>query len=248
MTIHRFYCPVPLPDADHVELPAELAHRVTRVLRLRPGNSVLLFDSRGREVRGRLTAIQPAVTAAIEESLPDVAWEAEVHLYAALIRPNRFEWIIEKGTELGVAAIYPIITTLTQVRTSEFGAERRGRWERIAVEAAEQSGRRTVPYLAEPRTWDQALAHPRGPAFLAWEGERLSGLPLASALPTTETDSLRVFVGPEGGFTDEEVLSARNQGVVTVSLGPTILRAETAAIVAVALARDVLQRRQANQP
>lgn len=236
--MHRFYVSSPLPESGAVILPREVAHRVSRVLRMRPGERLCLFDGTGREVEGILALDDQAASVTVLITRPAMPVSRRIVLYPALIRPNRFEWLIEKATELGVAAIHPVVTRYCQVRPAEFGGAKRARWERIAVEAAEQCGRRTVPLLGEPVELGGALGNIHGLLALPWEQERGSAPALGAFLRTQPADELALLIGPEGGFSADEVELARGNGATTVSLGPLVLRAETAAIAALAIAVD----------
>ena len=260
--MHRFHTATPLPAASDLTLAGPVAQQIARVLRLRPGDEVSLFDDAGCEVVATLAKVTPtAVTATVARTLPPAAPLPVLQLYQALIRPNRFEWLIEKATELGATAITPVLTAHCQVRPAELGQQRAERWRRIATEAAEQCGRRTLPRLAEPLPFATALTEASGLLLIAWEAERetatsigvavarwLAGRPVAT--PSDETaagatsdaaPAVSLFVGPEGGFTAEEIAAARRQGAIAVSLGPFILRAETAALAALALASEALR-------
>ena len=144
------------------------------------------------------------------------------------------DFLVQKCSELGVSRIVPVITARSVVRP---GPAKRGRWEKIAREAARQCGRADVPDIGDPVALAAALAAPELPRrrLMAWEGE--GGTPLRSRPDGVEPTAL--LVGPEGGFTAAEVEAARHAGFDTVTLGHRILRVETAAMVAVALVRDL---------
>ncbi len=245
--MHRFYLPPPLPAHGPFPLPAEVAHRVAHVLRMVPGERLRLFDGSGREIEAEIVAARgrEVVVAPIAE-LPPEPPVPVIHLYPALIRPHRFEWLLEKATELGVACVQPLVSERCQVRAAAFGAGKAARWRRIMVEAAEQCGRRDVPALASPLPWSAALAQARGLLLLPWEGEREAAPALGAALRAAEPDvgsarcPVAIFIGPEGGFSAAEVAAAQARGALTVSLGPHVLRAETAAVAALAIALDAL--------
>lgn len=233
-TVHRFYLPAPLPPGESVALTEEQARQAARVLRLAPGAPVVLFNGDGQEVPGTIEDCAPRrVTVRLGEpragrSCPVPA----IHLAQALIKADRFDWVVQKATELGVARITPLATSRTVVSLPvERARQRRERWQRIAVEAAEQSGRVTIPEIDEPATLDDLLPlMARIPALVCWENE---AMPLHRVrLPTA--GPLLVVIGPEGGFTREEIAAAVDAGARTVSLGPLILRSETAALAALA--------------
>jgi 16S rRNA (uracil1498-N3)-methyltransferase len=264
MAEHRFFAgDVPVtalePNAT-VVLPADAAHRIARVLRLRPGDRIRVFGE-GREFLCALVEAGRQVRVRVLTELPALPPQRRLVLYPALIRPNRFEWLIEKTTEVGVAAIVPVVSEHSAVRPEEIGASRQERWRRIAVEAAEQCGRRSVPPVAAPLPYAEALKGACGRIVLAWEGLRGAPSPPAPLPPrwrgesepsprtsqagpeieggsrsavgsTDEPEPIALFVGPEGGWSEAEVEAARAAGAQLIGLGPNVLRAETAAIVA----------------
>lgn len=177
-----------------------------------------------------------------------------VHLYPALIRSERFEWMLEKATELGVCSIHPIFSKRSVVKFAPSDFERkRSRWKKIALAAAKQSGRKELPRIFFPLNFNDAiqqckreiapvecsaLAEPRLAGFhrvnlILWESEEENNLfEFLTDLPLI---AVNLFVGPEGGFTIEEVTLAKKAGFQSVRIGENILRAETATIAAVSL-------------
>jgi 16S rRNA (uracil1498-N3)-methyltransferase len=242
----RYFVDQALPQAGTFRLEGEAGHRAARVMRLRTGDAIHLFDGSGREVAATIHRVAGGtVTVEIEAELPPEPPGPDLLLYPALIRSNRFEWLIEKATELGVAAIRPIITARCQVQPSEIRAGRSGRWRRIAVEAAEQCGRRTMPEIASPCAFDAALAAAGLPVLFPYEDSRTTSLPAGAALRDFAVHHgvppvLSIFIGPEGGFAGSEAGTAGSSGALVVSLGARVLRSETAAIAALAIARDTL--------
>lgn len=239
--MHRFFvAPEALATGD-VLLADALARRIARVLRLKAGDSVLLFDGSGleyevslekvgdREVRGRIVDRRPG--------RPEP--RLRLVLYQSLIKGERFDWVLEKGTELGVGAFVPLLCERNVVRPAGARAGRIERWRRVVVEAAEQCGRSVVPEVAPVADLETALSGATGLRILPWEGERSLSLRAllreeSARAEVARERSVSVFVGPEGGFTEEEVSTAQRAGVRTVSLGPRILRSETAGIAAAA--------------
>lgn len=237
MSEYRFYLGdnQDFREGSEVELDAAAAHRIAHVLRLRAGQPISVFGC-GREFRALLLADSPCVRVRLLEELPPLDCAApHLTLYQGLIRPNRFEWLIEKGTELGVTGFVPVLTERTAVRAVEIGPARLERWRRIGIEATEQSGGRRPPSIATPVSFDRALAL-AGPALiLAWEGSRTPPAPAERVRLRDAASDLSLLIGPEGGFSESEVARARYAGAVLIGLGPRTLRAETAAIVAAAL-------------
>lgn len=236
---HRFHVDLP-PGAVAglvVSLADPVAHQIARVLRMRSGDVVHLFDGHGGEWRAFIqSGGGSAVTATLDGFLDDPTPMRSVVLCLGLLKGEKFDWVIQKSTELGIAQIVPVVT-----ERSVPGAVRLARWRRIAVEASEQSGRTTIPEITPPMPLRDALNFQSvhlGPAcrVICWEDERtvpfLAPVRLARAAGTP----VFLYVGPEGGFSATEVDLAVGCGAQAVWLGSLILRSETAAIAAVTLA------------
>jgi 16S rRNA (uracil1498-N3)-methyltransferase len=236
--MHRFFVDFPLDGyvGRTLALPAPVAHQVGRVLRLRAGATIALLDGSGMAYpvhlidpgSGRVGAGEPV------ESEPRVA----ITLYVAPLKGDHFAYTLQKGTEIGAAAFVPVITARTVA--AEAGVAKLERWRRIAREAAEQSGRGRVPVVHAPQPFAAACATAAvGPALIPFEGERgrSLGATIRSLGPIA---TLGLFIGPEGGFTEAEIAVATAAGILPVTLGRRILRAETAAAVASALALAAL--------
>lgn len=220
------------------------AFHVAKVLRRREGDSLTLFDGKGGRYRGVIRAVSAAeVSGEIVETLsaPETA-AARLELYLGLLKPAHWEWALEKGTEIGVAAFVPVITPRTVVRISEISPAKCARWTKIMTAAAKQCGRGTIPELRQPAHFRDAIAEAcaKGLTLLGWEkgGETSTCPGLREALSGERAEGGRtvsLFIGPEGGFSDEEVELAGLKGARLFSLGPQTYRADTAAAVAAAL-------------
>ncbi len=216
-------------------LDDEAAHHVVNVLRCRPGERLELFDGAGNAWLGELRKTSPA-TVLIERTLErsGVESECEIILYQAMPKRDRFEWLLEKATELGVARIVPIETHRSVVRIPPDRVARKvNRWEKIVAGAARQSQRVVVPEIAEPQSMQQALqeADTSVQLFLHPDaGSRIRDI-------VEDASSVAIWVGPEGGFTEDEVALLSSAGT-SVSVGPRILRSETAGVVSVALVQE----------
>jgi 16S rRNA (uracil1498-N3)-methyltransferase len=243
--MHRFFVRPETLAASPVVLTGDQAHQIRRVLRMRPGDPAVLLDNRGQaydailESFGKDEACFVIHAARVAGGEPGL----RVTLYQAVLKGERFEWVLQKGTEVGVHAFVPLICERNVVDDMRAIEGRRARWERIIQEAAEQSGRARLPEL-RPAELFRAAVKPSAPddpqagmpRLLAWEGERALTLRAALAGCNLEPGAgIQLYVGPEGGFTDAEAALARQYEVKTVTLGPRILRAETAGPVVVAL-------------
>lgn len=239
--MRRFFVPTELSAGQAVELEPALAHRLRRVLRLGAGDALVLVDSGGREHEAVLERVDGSKAWAriVRErgTLPEAA--VEIVLYQSLIKGDRFEWVLEKGTELGVARFVPLLVQRDVVRPRAERSGRSERWQRIVREAAEQCGRSVLPAIAPPLGLSEALASAGGLRLLPWEEERTAGLRSVLREGLAERKQagrplVSIFVGPEGGFTRQEVETALGLGARVVSLGRRILRSETAGIATVA--------------
>ena len=217
------------------ELAGEDARHLTRVLRVEAGQRYEISDNRNVYLAEIEAARKESVVFRTLEKLPAPAPSARVVLYAALIKFDRFEWIVEKATELGVAEIFPVEAARSE-RGLERGAGKRAeRWRRIALEASQQSRRAFLPEIADAAPLARVLARPATHRFALDEAGDV--LPLLPALPAARsvTDTVAILTGPEGGWTEEERAAFTAAGWTPVSLGPLILRAETAVIAALAV-------------
>ena len=204
-------------------------HYLADVLRLAPGAPVEVFDGAGSAWDASFTGSELRLGERRPAPLPG----ATVWLAFALARGEKGDWIVQKGTELGVSRLVPWQAERSVVRLDpDRAAERARRWRRIAEEAARQCGRADVPQVAVPGTLAAALETPPGFARIAFHAG--AGTPLGG-LVRPEASGILAVVGPEGGFTDREVEACVAAGCGLATLGPRVLRAETAAIVAAAL-------------
>jgi 16S rRNA (uracil1498-N3)-methyltransferase len=236
MTRRRLFVPPQSLHATPIVVRGEEHHHLARVLRARPGDAITLFDGAGAELAARVVRVGRAETelAAETEAAPATAGsETPLVLLTAVPRGGRMDFLVQKCCELGVSRIVPVIAARSVVRPE---ADRRARWDKIAREAARQCGRADVPVVAAPAALSAALAAPELPARRLVLSPADGGRPLRALLPDRAATAL--LVGPEGGLAPAETEAARAAGFVPVSLGPRILRVETAAMVAVALAAE----------
>lgn len=226
------------------ELNGEDAKHLTRVLRVEPGQRYEISDNRNVYLAEIETAHKERVLFRTLEPIETRESPLRVTLCAALIKFDHFEWMIEKATELGVAEIVPVEAVRSERGLERAARKRVERWRRIALEASQQSRRARLPEIAEPSLLRDVLA--RGADCRLALDEDPDARPLLNALPAERvaSTSVAIVIGPEGGWTDDERASFVAAGWSPASLGSTILRAETAAIAALAVVSAAWQSRQ----
>lgn len=231
---------------DEIVVVAGEDHRyLTRVLRLTIGDPLVLFDGAGQEVMARIIRIGPrALELKIEERRTvEVAARPEVTVIQALTKGDKLDLVVQKATELGVARIIPVTSARSVPRLEAMRAHgRQTRWQKIARDAARQSGRADVPEV-EPVTALSTALHAAAKdalKIMLWEGARAERNGLRTALPEAPPARVVIAIGPEGGFAVEEVEAARAAGFAAVGLGPRVLRTETAALVTLSILGFVL--------
>jgi 16S rRNA (uracil1498-N3)-methyltransferase len=237
VNLPRFHVPEAAPGA-RVLFPEHSAHHAREVLRLRSGMEVRVFDGRGAEFAATLeTVTRRSVEARLTGAVAPRP-ESSLRLVLALspLKGDRMEWVIQKATELGAAEVHPVVTARTDaVARPALKGSRQERWERVASGAAEQSGRAVVPLVAPTTTLDRFLeTSPPGLKLLLLETPGLPPLPQTAAAPP---EAVTLLLGPAGGWERAEADRIETAGFSAVSLGPRVLRAETAAIVAVGIAQ-----------
>lgn len=231
--MHRFY----LPHLPELALTGEEAHHCRQVLRLQTGDTVTVFDGRGREAQCRIVAITAnVVRLATLQSCSTPPLPVRLTLAQAIPKKN-MDWIVQKATELGVAAIQPLVSDRTVVKVAESDSGKVDRWRAIALDACKQCGNNWLPeirpalparmFLDAPGSFDLKLIGALQP-----DARRLKDiLSQTGARP----GSVMIIVGPEGDFTPAELAQARSAGCQPLSLGPLVLRADTAALYALSI-------------
>lgn len=235
MRLNRIYCEGPLATGATVVLPPTGAYHVARVLRMREGAPLVVFDGSGFdyhaeivEARGDKVAVQ------LREQAQGVAESPiRITLVQGVSRGERMDWTLQKATELGVASIAPVLTARSVVRLDDKQAEKKqAHWRGIVVGACEQCGRSRIPTLSAPVTLRDYFANVRK------DGMRLVLSPSAPGSLTgiaSLPSKVELLIGPEGGLDDDEIAGAQKAGFMPVRLGPRVLRTETAAVVALAV-------------
>ncbi len=237
----RFYCPLPLTTGQVVDLPPTAARHV-QVLRMQPGHTLTLFNGEGGEFSAEVQHMGRSEVRVVVGVHRQVECEPTVRVHLAVGMPanERMDWLVEKATELGVHRITPLMTERSVVRLSGERAEKKqAHWQAVAASASEQCGRNRVPLIDAPARLDAWLVKQtmqpegvNGVLSLHASTQPLSALREGAGVPPK---SWVLLNGPEGGLTDAEDAAARAKGFVALSLGERVLRAETAALGALAL-------------
>jgi 16S rRNA (uracil1498-N3)-methyltransferase len=232
MARRRFF--VDTPRNGLAELHGEEARHLTRVLRVEPGQRFEISDNHAAYLAEIAEARGERVVFRVLEPIAAPHPVVSLTLLASIVKFDRFEWIVEKSTELGVARIVPVAATRTEKGLFEASAKRSERWMRIARESSQQSRRVHMPQILPAVPFERAIAETADyRCFL----DEAAPSPLLATLPEqrTGTDNIAVLLGPEGGWTDAERQSALSSGWRAASLGSQILRTETAAVAALAI-------------
>ena len=261
LTMPQFFLPPQALKDKTFRLSGPEAYHITKVLRYQAGQTLVLFDGKGGRFEAVIRAIEAdgSVRGVLTGTLhgSEERQPVRIRLHQGLLKSSHWDWVLEKGTELGVSAFIPVTTPRTVVILHE--AERvktkAERWARVVMAAAKQCGTERLPEIGEPVEFREAIKAatlrpegapadgPRSLTLLAWEA--LGGVTACETvrLSLREADQARgreaitvnLFIGPEGGFTEEEVELAESLGAVVFGLGPRTLRAETAALAAISL-------------
>jgi len=242
MTRRRFYStPGTFSFEEHtVTLAPEEARHLRDVLRLKSGDEVYVFDGRGREFRcAVVTTKRDSAELRIETEVEPAKPESHLslNLGVALLKGEKFDLVVQKATELGVTTVTPLTTRYADIHLRDAGdaAKRVARWQRIALEAAKQSGRAFVPEIGLPVAFEDALAvEGLGIMFSERDGAAFDTLQDHAAVTM-----VTALVGSEGGWSDEEIETARARNFQVVTLGGRVLRAETAAITVAVLLQNL---------
>ncbi len=233
MRVPRIFTEQALAAGAELALESGPSQHLARVLRMGQGDELCLFDGSGAEYQARIVAADKRrVTVAVLESGPGLAESAlRIHLGIGISRGERMDWVVQKATELGVAAISPLYTERTEVRLRGEREERkRLHWLQVAVSACEQCGRSVLPAVHEPSTLAQWLQDADGERRFVLH-HRATTVPGKNRMPT----SISLLVGPEGGLSEAEISAAEAAGFESLALGPRVLRTETAPLAALAI-------------
>jgi 16S rRNA (uracil1498-N3)-methyltransferase len=235
MRLNRIFCAGPLTHGAEIRLPAAGAYHVARVLRLREGAPLSLFDGAGEEFRAEIVRVNgDDVTVRLgEQTTGTVESPLKISLVQGVSRSERMDWTLQKATELGVSAIAPVLSARSVVRLDDKQAQKKqAHWRGIVIGACEQCGRSKIPAVAAPVSLRDYLANTRKDGLrLVLSPSAPGSLAGLASLPS----KVELLIGPEGGLDDEELIAAQKAGFMPVRLGPRVLRTETAAVVALSV-------------
>jgi 16S rRNA (uracil1498-N3)-methyltransferase len=250
--MHRFFVSPDQLEGDKVTIAGPAVHHIRDVLRLRPGASIVVLDNSGWERETEIFEVgrEQVVGRVINRALATGEPRTKVSLFQGVLKSNHFELVLQKGTELGIVEFVPLISQRCVIAGLDDVNKKMVRWRRIVQEAAEQSQRGRLPNLQPAMIFSRACERAKragGLSLMPWEEEERVNLKLvfgkeqqrkskgkrALSFPSNPF-SINLFIGPEGGFTFEEVTLAQHYGIISITLGPRILRAETAGLVAAA--------------
>lgn len=241
--MHRFFIPPEEVHPGYAHITGKTARQMARVLRLKAGTECVLLDNLGSEYLARLDVVDAGeCSAEILEKRQAEEPEVRLLMMLCLTQREKFEWMLQKCTEIGAVGFLPVISQRTLVQHADDVRKKVERWQDILREAAEQSGRGKIPLLHQALKFDDAVqkVEPDYPLrLIPWEGEKAVGL--KGVLKNEVHKQVAMLIGPEGGFGEEEVQSAVRRGFQPVTLGRRILRMETAAVVSAALVLHELE-------
>lgn len=230
----RLFCDFPLAIGENIELPKDAARHIM-VLRLSAGDTLTLFNGLGGEYHARITRIdrQRVTTEIVSHSSREAELPYRITLAQGIPEATKMDWIIEKAVELGVSDIIPLAAQRSVVRLNNDRAEKRlSRWQAIAISAAQQCGRNRLPHIASPVGTGEYLRQTTPSPRILFSPRATETL--SEWTRRQKPQNITLLIGPEGGFSPEEENMAEQQGVTFLSMGPRILRTETAGLAAVA--------------
>lgn len=235
MSLPRFHLPPAQWSSPHLTLGGDEAQHCSRVMRKKPGDVIEIFDGAGRVAVCEIAHVSKTeVQAHLLSETHTAPFQTAIHLLPALIKAEPFEWLLEKAVELGAASIQPVITERTVIHLDAAQVEKKlAKWRRHMIESAKQCHTPFVPELKAPVSFAASLKIDADLKLIPALSEHTRTL--KQALPSTKPSRVAVLIGPEGDFTPEEEVLALASGFVPITLGPLVLRAETAAIATLAI-------------
>lgn len=235
-------------ESDTVILKGTEAHHLKNVLRKKAGDAVFLFDGKGNEYRTEIKKLgnNEIELKVLSKTQKDIEPKIKINLYQSIPKLKKFDFIVEKSTELGVSKIIPVISERTVYNVAaERSSAKLSRWQKIALSASKQCGRTVIPEISSVMNFDNAVksviaanvaaeqSSAKTCSLIFWECEQNLTLKKVLSSLISHIASLNLFIGPEGGFSNAEIDLAKKNNIISVSLGKRILRAETAPIVVI---------------
>ena len=249
--MHRFFVSPDQLEGDKVTITGPAVHHIRDVLRLGPGDDIVVLDNSGWERETEILKMdrEQVIGRVLSKTLATGEPRTKVSLFQGVLKSGHFEFVLQKGTELGIVEFVPLISQRCVISGLDDVNKKMGRWQRIVRETAEQSRRGRLPNLQPVMIFSQACERAKrtgGLSLIPWEEEKKVNLKQVFGKAETKSKrkephsfpsrpfSINLFIGPEGGFTFEEVTLAQRYDIVPITLGPRILRAETSGLVAAA--------------
>jgi 16S rRNA (uracil1498-N3)-methyltransferase len=243
--MHRFFVQPEAVQADEIHFSPETSRQINHVLRLRSGSRVIVLDNTGYEIQTDLIDVNDAgcVGRVVQKEECRTEPQTKLLMILSLTQREKFEWMLQKCTEVGASVFLPMITSRSLSQKKSDVSSKYVRWNTILKEAAEQSGRGIIPQLLDAEDFDKVIKNitqDYSLCLMAWESEHQKKLD--DLLREHRAEKIAVMIGPEGGFAEEEVKRAADAGFHPVTLGKRILRMETAAVVAAALVLHAVEK------
>ncbi len=243
--MHRFFVQPESVQAGEIHFSPETSRQISHVLRLRAGSRVMVLDNTGFEMLTDLVEVNDGecVGRIVQKDQCKTEPQTKLLMILSLTQREKFEWMLQKCTEVGASAFLPMITSRSLSQKKSDVSSKYARWHTILKEAAEQSGRGIIPELKEAEKFNDVLKNIPAEyslCLMAWESEHQKKLD--DLLREHRAEKIAVMIGPEGGFAEEEVKQAAGAGFQPVTLGKRILRMETAAVVAAALVLHAVEK------
>ncbi|MBA4600767.1 16S rRNA (uracil(1498)-N(3))-methyltransferase [Thermoactinomyces mirandus] len=232
--MQRYFIPADVLNGSHVRLTGDEVHHIRNVMRNRPGDRIIVCFEDGYDYVCEIQDLNHhQIDCIVVEKFPSQGEpQTKITIAQSLVKGDKLEWIVQKGTEIGASSFQPFHSARSIVKiNAPKEMKKRERWQRIAKEAAEQSHRGKVPAVLPVLPWNAILDKiEKFPlSLIAYEK---GGIPINQAMAGSQADEILLLIGPEGGFTEDEVNGAHAKGAIPITLGPRILRTETAPLVA----------------
>ena len=237
MRISRIFTESQLKTQQTVNLDSRSSHYVSTVLRLKLGSEVILFNNDGFQYRAVIHAIEKKIVTVFVQYCENISNESDlqIHLAIAVSKGDRMDWVVQKATELGVTSITPLRSERTTIKLNAERLEKKRRhWHQIIISASEQCGRNTLVQLSHLQVFDDWITTVEADKKVILHHQSEYQLRATEA-----TSSVALLIGPEGGFSEEEITRAKSQQFYSLRLGPRVMRTETAPLAAIAILQSL---------